>query len=76
MAAKLPILACTDPNTDVGTVIKEGGFGWWCPSNDTNGFKVCVLNAMENNFNYGVKEKNYLKKHFSVESNVSKLCSF
>lgn len=34
MQAKLPVLACTDPNTDIGKVITEGGFGWWCESDD------------------------------------------
>ena len=38
MQAGLPILACTDPNTDVGRVIIEGGFGWWCESNDCETF--------------------------------------
>ncbi len=33
MQAKLPVLAVTDPNTDVGTVITKGDFGWWCESN-------------------------------------------
>lgn len=38
MQAGLPVLACTDPNTDVGKVIVEGGFGWWCESNDCKTF--------------------------------------
>ena len=38
MQAKLPILACTDPNTDIGKVITEGGFGWWCESNNADAF--------------------------------------
>lgn len=28
MQVELPVLACTDPNPDVGKVITEGGFGW------------------------------------------------
>ncbi len=32
MQAKLPVLSCTDPNTDIGKVITAGGFGWWCES--------------------------------------------
>ena len=36
MQAKIPVLAVTDPSTDVGKVITEGGFGWWCESNDAN----------------------------------------
>jgi glycosyltransferase involved in cell wall biosynthesis len=38
MQAKLPVLAVTDPNTDIGKVIAEGGFGWWCESNSVIGF--------------------------------------
>ncbi len=38
MQAGLPVLACTDPNTDVGKVIEDGGFGWWCESDDAEGF--------------------------------------
>lgn len=42
MQVGLPVLACTDPNTDVGKVIVEGGFGWWCESNDASKFKLLV----------------------------------
>lgn len=42
MQAKLPVLACTDPNTDIGKVILEGGFGWWCESKDTLQFEKYV----------------------------------
>lgn len=38
MQAKLPVLAVTDPNTDIGKVIVESGFGWWCESNNCNAF--------------------------------------
>lgn len=39
MQAKLPVLAVTDPNTDVGKVIVEGGFGWCCESNSATQFQ-------------------------------------
>lgn len=42
MQAGLPVLACTDPNTDIGKVITEGGFGWWCESDDVDGFTKTV----------------------------------
>lgn len=38
MQAGLPVLAATDPNTDVGKVIVDGGFGWWCESTDIEPF--------------------------------------
>lgn len=65
MQAGLPVLACTDPNTDIGKVITEGGFGWWCESNNLGNFTETVnmiLNADisemgENSFRY--LEENY-----------------
>lgn len=42
MQAKIPVLAVTDPNTDIGKVIVDGGFGWWCESNDVEGFKKAI----------------------------------
>ena len=42
MQAGLPVLACTDPNTDLGQVIIDGDFGWWCESNNTESFNKIV----------------------------------
>lgn len=47
MQAKLPVFAVTDRNTDVGTAIIDGGFGWWCESNDVNKFAK-IVNEIEN----------------------------
>lgn len=38
MEMKMPVLAATDSNTDVGRVIEDGGFGYWCESNDVMRF--------------------------------------
>lgn len=42
MQAKIPVFACTDTNTDIGNVITEGGFGWWCESNSIQDFAKIV----------------------------------
>ena len=68
MQAGLPVLACTDPNTDVGKVITEGGFGWWCESNDAAAFARLVDAACE--ADYGAmkeRELSYLQQHYTVE---------
>ena len=65
MQAKLPVLAATDPNTDVGNVIVEGGFGWWCESNDLQGFIRILLTDFDKAM--GNISFDYLKKHYSVE---------
>lgn len=42
MQAKIPVLAVTDSNTDIGKVIVEGGFGWWCESDRVENFIICL----------------------------------
>lgn len=72
MQAGLPVLAATDPNTDVGRVIVEGGFGWWCESDDAEGFAALVRKILslpeETRKEYGLNAFDYLVKHYSVES--------
>jgi glycosyltransferase involved in cell wall biosynthesis len=68
MQAGLPVLACTDPNTDVGKVIEEGGFGWWCESNDVEKFTAAVELAMNEDIEpKGQKGYDYLLEHYTVE---------
>lgn len=68
LSAKLPVLAVTDPNTDIGKVIEEGKFGWWCESNDAQKFrdKVCTIMKTDRS---SMKEAAfaYLKEHYSSE---------
>ena len=71
MQASLPILAATDTATDIGRNIIEGGFGWWCPSNDVNQF--CKLVEQISHEDLTVKKqlsKEYLIHHFSVKKSV------
>lgn len=68
MQAKIPVLAVTDPNTDIGKVIVDGGFGWWCESNSLKGFNKqlqYILKADLSTF----KRKEYccLKEHYSTD---------
>ena len=69
MQAGLPVLACTDPNTDIGKVITEGGFGWWCESNDTAAFCDCVAAALAADRTAMAKrELAYLNEHYTVDT--------
>ena len=68
MQAKLPVLAVTDVNTDIGKVIVNGGFGWWCESNSVEGFeKIVDTICFENFISMGEKGFKYLKNNYSVE---------
>ena len=67
MQAKLPVLAVTDPNTDIGRVIVDGKFGWWCESNDACKFTDITIKTIEDRHVYGENAYLYALKHYSVE---------
>ena len=76
MQAKLPVLAATDPNTDIGEVISQGGFGWWCESNDTGAFSELVKKALEADLNeMKTNETKYLMENYTanmIYKNINK----
>ena len=68
MQAKIPVLAVTDVNTDVGKVIVDGGFGWWCESNDIKNFKQKIEDIFKDNLiEKGIKARAYLIDNYSAE---------
>lgn len=68
MQSGLPVLCCTDPNTDVGDVAVEGGFGWKCMSNDVSDFCRTVGQAANADLKkMGMDGKQYLLTHYTVE---------
>ncbi len=76
MQAKLPVLACTDPNTDIGKVIVEGGFGWWCESDDVDGFTKTVSEAAADASAKGEMSSAYLTAHYSARQGYEIIMSW
>lgn len=80
MNSKMPVLACTDKNTDIGKVISDNGFGWWCESNDAVKFKELVdfvvgedLEAMgENGYKYLLDNYTSKNAYEIIMKNVEK----
>lgn len=68
MQVGLPVIACTDPNTDVGKVIVDGGFGWWCESNDVAAFCQAVYDACEESVINQETILQYLTDHYDVKN--------
>lgn len=65
---KMPVIACTDPNSDIGTIAEEKGFGLYAPSNDVNAFTVAVDNILRADIKLmGEKGYEFLKKNYLVE---------
>ena len=38
LMSRKPIIACTDPNCDTGTLAEQNGYGFYCPSNSVEAF--------------------------------------
>lgn len=69
MQKSMPVVACTDPVSDVGSAVQEGGFGLYCASNDVTDFvravdQMCGRNLEE----MGRKAAEYLKENYSVQA--------
>jgi len=80
MAAKIPVIAVTDVCSDMGHVIDEGGFGWWCESNDSKAFAAIIEGSCDANlkemgetaFSYLLSEWDVKKQYISMISSISK----
>lgn len=76
MQAGLPVLACTDLNTDVGKICEEGKFGWWCESEHPEMFGNVVQNICHSEMKEaGRRAFEYLKKNYNVENTYKTIVS-
>lgn len=65
---KLPVIACTDPCTDVGEIAEEGGFGWRCSSGEEEEFVRTVARACQADRRaMGEAGRAYLSAHYTAE---------
>lgn len=69
MEKRIPILSCTDSNTDIGDIIEDNDFGWKCYSNDVSKFINLVkkINKLSNNelVKKGSNGLEYLKNNYT-----------
>lgn len=72
MQAKLPVLAVTDPNTDIGKTVSDNGFGWWCESNNTEKVSRLVGEiAMTETSPFGGRAYRYLRDYYAADISYS-----
>lgn len=71
MQAKLPVFAVTDPNTDIGKIADENGFGFMAPSDNDDAFLQMVKGIIKLNHEtlslMGERAYAYLLDHYTVE---------
>ena len=67
MSAKIPILAVTNKATDVGKVIEENDFGWWCKSKSLREFDMKIKRILSTDRKLmGVKGYKYLENKYHI----------
>lgn len=69
MQASMPVLAATDVNTDIGQVIEQGEFGFWCESSNVEQFnkKVQQLCDIELRKQMGINARKYLEDNYTAK---------
>lgn len=66
MDKSMPVICCTDPNTDVGEVVENNNFGWKCYSNSCESFRNIIMNMKEENIIlFGNNAREYLLKNYT-----------
>ena len=69
LESKMPVLCATDPNTDIGRIAEENGYGYWCESVRPEDFTVLVNKMLQSDrkamgeHGYEFLKKNYLVEH-------------
>lgn len=67
MQAGLPVIACTDSNTDIGKTIVDGGFGWRAESNSVESFKAVISECLKTDLGkLKSRSYDYLVSNFNV----------
>ena len=72
----MPVLCATDPNTDMGRIAEENGFGFWCESNSVEAF-TAILDRMIATDRKAMGEKGYdfLKANYTVGNTYGAIVS-
>lgn len=69
-----PVICATDPNTDVGKMVEDNGFGFSCGSNSVEGFVDCLEKIKESNLDLmGEKARKACDALFNVEDCYNKI---
>ena len=75
---KMPVLAATDVNTDIGKIISDAGCGFWIESGDLDGFNR-ELQKYINHPNIitrmGEKGYNLLKENYTIDISYERIVS-
>ena len=73
---KMPVICATDPNTDVGKIAEENGYGYWCESNSVVAFTTMLDKMINSDIQkMGNNGYEFLKINYLVENTYSVIMS-
>ena len=73
---KMPVLCATDPNTDMGRIAEENGYGYWCESDSVEAFTSIVDKMIQSDRKtMGEKGFEFLKKYYLVDNTFNAIMS-
>ena len=62
---KKPVLIASDPNSDIGPIAEENGYGFWCESKDVRDFTSIVNKMLDSNIReMGERGFEFLKENY------------
>lgn len=71
---KMPVIACTDPNCDAGSIAEANGFGFYAPSNDVAAFTKIVDKMLVSDMAaMGEKGYQFLKENYLIEHTYNQI---
>lgn len=66
---QMPIICATDPNTDIGRIAEENGYGYRCESNDVSAFTALVDKMLASDRKaMGQRGYEFLKANYTVQN--------
>ena len=73
---KMPVLCATDPNTDMGRIAEENGYGFWCESDSVEAFTIILDKMIHSDMSaMGLKGFEFLKQNYLVENTYNAVVS-
>lgn len=76
---KMPVIAATDRNTDIGKTIEENHFGFWCESGDLNGMNNAFDRMIKNNRmikEMGKTGHDFLLKNYTIDTSFNIIAKY
>lgn len=73
---RMPVICATDPNTDMGRIAEENGYGYWCESVKSEDFTALVDKMLASDRKaMGEKGYEFLKENYTVENTYNAIIS-